>query len=387
MSSGASQVTLLKKEVTPGVTPTTGDWIYARQTNNTVTPTVNTAESEEITEERISQGSIVTSVTIAGDLEGEFSFETFDDLFAAAFYNVWTTNVLTFGGKVRQTFSMIKGYTDVDVYAQFKGLHVASMTLNITTQDKISITFTFAGMDYEGSTVNPATITIPANNKPFMSNINVGTLTLDGESLEGIACVSGLTITIDNGLQEQWCLGKPGYGPGAQIATAAGWTGDVTLAWSQKAFAIWGRQFTRQPIALSFPITDSIGNRYVFDLPSIEINGDLPTGGKNDILQATLNYTVSKIAPTLTRIPAVAVTGVTVSPSTNSMDVGDTQQLAATAAPSGAPQGVQWVSSAPSVATVSSTGLVTAVAVGSATITATSTADGTKSGTASVTVS
>jgi uncharacterized protein YjdB len=53
--------------------------------------------------------------------------------------------------------------------------------------------------------------------------------------------------------------------------------------------------------------------------------------------------------------------------------------------PSIASQAVTWTSSAPLVATVSSTGLVTAVDDGTATITATSVADGTKSDTCAVT--
>jgi len=85
--------------------------------------------------------------------------------------------------------------------------------------------------------------------------------------------------------------------------------------------------------------------------------------------------------------PSVA-TSVTLSPTTLSFSsLGDTEQLTATvrdqdgATISGA--SITWTSSSSSVASVSSTGLVAAVADGTATITATS---GTASGTASVTV-
>lgn len=82
----------------------------------------------------------------------------------------------------------------------------------------------------------------------------------------------------------------------------------------------------------------------------------------------------------------VAPTTVTVAPSTASIEVGATTDLAATVAPTGAPQSVSWTSSAPSIASVNSAGLVTGIAAGSATITARSTADTTKSGTAAITV-
>ena len=83
---------------------------------------------------------------------------------------------------------------------------------------------------------------------------------------------------------------------------------------------------------------------------------------------------------------APAVSGVTVAPTTATITEGATQQLTVTVAPSGAPQGVVWVSSDTEVATVNSTGLVTAVAAGECDITVTSTSDPTKSATCEVTV-
>lgn len=79
---------------------------------------------------------------------------------------------------------------------------------------------------------------------------------------------------------------------------------------------------------------------------------------------------------------------VTVTPSSSTLEVGGTSQLSATVADANgndiADAQVTWSTNAPGVARVTSSGLVTAVAVGSATITATS---GSASGTASVSVS
>lgn len=46
MSSGAKVVSHIIKEVTPGVTPT-GTWDTLRLTGNALTPTVNTAVSDD----------------------------------------------------------------------------------------------------------------------------------------------------------------------------------------------------------------------------------------------------------------------------------------------------------------------------------------------------
>lgn len=83
-----------------------------------------------------------------------------------------------------------------------------------------------------------------------------------------------------------------------------------------------------------------------------------------------------------------APTGVTVNAGAGIIDTdGGTLQLSATVAPAGAVQTVTWTSETPLIATVSATGLVTAVADGTATIKATSTVDATKSGTATIVVS
>jgi len=82
----------------------------------------------------------------------------------------------------------------------------------------------------------------------------------------------------------------------------------------------------------------------------------------------------------------VAVTGVTLSPTTLSLNVGGTATLTATVAPDNATDTtVTWASSDTTKATVSSSGLVKAKAVGAATITVTTT-DGKKTATCAVTV-
>ncbi|ARA80259.1 phage tail tube protein [Pseudomonas amygdali] len=384
MSSGAKVVSHIIKEVTPGVTPT-GTWDTLRLTGNALTPTVNTEVSDEITDTRLSQGSVATSIDIGGDLSAEFSFGSFDQLLEAAFYGVWTNDVLRVGD-TRNTFSIAKGYNDIGVYGVFKGAHVSTFALEIPEEGKVTATFNMACLDYTDSET-PIVVTPNApTTTPFLSNNNVGTILVNGQSLEGVACVSAMTINLDNSLQTQRCLGSDRLGPGAHIATEAAITGSITLAWSKRAWQIWKNTFTRLPIAVEFPITDSLGNKYTFSFPAVEVDGELPNGGKRDLIQIELNYTVAKQSPTITRVSAAAVTGVSTAPSTASVAVGATRQLSATVTPASANQAVTWSSATPGVATVSSSGLVTGVSAGTAVVTATSTADGSKTGSTTVTV-
>ena len=100
------------------------------------------------------------------------------------------------------------------------------------------------------------------------------------------------------------------------------------------------------------------------------------TSSENSSLKGTCSVTVT-----------TAVTSVTVSPTTLSLNVGGTYTLTKTVSPSTASnQNVTWSTSSTAVATVDSSGKVTAVAKGTCTITCTSSADSTKKGTCSVTV-
>jgi hypothetical protein len=99
-----------------------------------------------------------------------------------------------------------------------------------------------------------------------------------------------------------------------------------------------------------------------------------------------LNECGDASSATLTFTTKCPVTGVTVNPTNVSLtSVGATQQLTATVAPANATnQTVTWSSNNPSVATVSTSGLVTAVSCGTATITVT-TQDDNKTATCTVT--
>jgi glycosidase len=85
-------------------------------------------------------------------------------------------------------------------------------------------------------------------------------------------------------------------------------------------------------------------------------------------------------------VPVVAVTGVSVNPTSASVAAGLTTQLSASVAPSNATnQNVSWSSSNTAIATVTAAGLVTGVSQGTATITVT-TQDGNKTANAAITV-
>jgi uncharacterized protein YjdB len=139
-------------------------------------------------------------------------------------------------------------------------------------------------------------------------------------------------------------------------------------------------------------VTPGLGNKIGFE---VEVDDDDNGGTRDSQVSAFATTSNAWSTPsvfgtvyltTCTSQPPVLVTGVTVSPTSQTINVGGTVQLVATVAPSNATnQNVTWSTSNASFATVSSTGLVTGVAQGSATITVT-TVDQGKTATSAITV-
>ena len=112
-------------------------------------------------------------------------------------------------------------------------------------------------------------------------------------------------------------------------------------------------------------------------LDNLSVKVDAPVGGWISVT----NFAVTPIGG-----PGVPVTGVSLTPASVGLEIGETAMLTATVAPANASNPVvSWSSSAPTVASVDQNGVVTAIGAGSATITAT-TEDGGFTASSAVTV-
>ncbi len=111
---------------------------------------------------------------------------------------------------------------------------------------------------------------------------------------------------------------------------------------------------------------------------SATITATTQDGAKTAVCQVTVTANTSG---------TVSVSGISLDKTTLCLNVGGSEQLTATVLPANASnKAVAWTSSNPAVATVSNTGLVTAISVGNTTVTAIS-ADGAKTASCTVTVS
>lgn len=303
MSSGSQQGLSYAAEITAGVLPDPFDRKKLRFTSVSIDGSMTGTQSEEIRDNLISSGEYKTAVEYQGEISGELSYGTYDDLLAAAFHNEWAADVLSIGN-VRKTLSILREYKDAGGYHIFKGMQVTGMTLDVPEEGLITVTFTMQGMGRE-----PVTFTLPAGTvyastttNP-MTNVGVGDIVIDGDVMTDIACITAVSISIEFTTVAQKCLGK-GLSAGKIMATGVNITGSLTLAWGDESASLNELKYTDTPITFNFPISDDKGNKYILTVPEATTSGALPSGSRAEILQYQLEYTVRNQSPTLTRVPA-----------------------------------------------------------------------------------
>lgn len=387
MSSGAKVQLAWIKETTPGVTPA-GNWNVLTRVSNGLMPTFNSEDNNEIGFSRMAQGKTQTTVDVGGDIDTKWRFGALDEFMASCFGKAWASNVLTMGDD-RITFSVASYATDIGVSAIARGVQVASMNFDFPGDNEVTITMTMAARSWDDKGDNTSYIVNAQSesNERRFSFKDISGLKINGEQVgEDNACVDSFTLQFDNAVQTQRCIGNGNPYPGNIIATTFTPSGSITISWSKLGYQLWKRQQTGDAVSLEFTIGNADGS-YNILIPEMELSGGWPDGGSTDIIQVELDYTARRIPPTITRrAGAATISGVTVTPTTASIQTGKTRDLEAIVAPVGSSQQVTWSTSDAAKAIVSATGLVTGVAAGTATITAASKEDPTKTATATITV-
>lgn len=301
MSSGAKQLTRVGFEASPGVIATT--WETFAFTANGLDAKATTTESQTIKDTRIAAGTLVTGIEVQGDLESEFAYDTQDDLLEGVAFNQWVNNVLTFGGTTRKTFSVVRGFKDIDNYQVFTGCHLNQWTLSIPDSGIVTSKYSIMGMKRTAYEVAPTGTVTPAVDAPVLTSLSTGDILIDGQKKAGM-CVTQLDLTIDNSMQIQKCLDYENN-ISAVLETIMKGTGSFTIAWSKNTAELYEKQFLNEPISLEYSLKDSAGNKYTLSLPKLQLSAPLPSGKAGDILTTQFSFTVADEAPTLTRIPKV----------------------------------------------------------------------------------
>lgn len=305
MSSGAKIRLYYAEEQTPEVLPTTPVWNTVRRVTDGLTENVTTEASNSIVDSRFRQGGMATEAEILGSLEVELSIGLFDDFWSAVAMNNWASDVLNFGGDVRKTFTFVKVYSDIGQVFIYRGVRVNEATMNIATTGKITATFGLMGTLFERTTTNPVVDPLPVPEVVLVSALNVGDLTVNGETVVGTACMQTLALTINNNMEAIRCIGSQKLTATTYLEKIVDINVNTQYMFSAQSAGYIDFIKSRDTMPLEFSIEDSAGNGYAFEFPQLEVaEANHPDGGGEDIVTIDINYNHIRVSPVITRVIA-----------------------------------------------------------------------------------
>ncbi|MDA5045945.1 phage tail tube protein, partial [Acinetobacter baumannii] len=138
--------------------------------------------------------------------------------------------------------------------------------------------------------------------RPLVSMPNVENLLINGQSIQGKACLQSLTISINNNLEAIRCIGSGKYTPEFYIEKMMDIEANASFMFSSTSAGWIDAIKTRDVFTLTFDIKDSKGSKYSFNFPQLEVmEANHPDGGGDDIITVDINFAQVRTAPTIVR--------------------------------------------------------------------------------------
>lgn len=302
MSSGAKIRLYACEEAILGTTPANPVWYTVRRVTDSLTENVTTEDSSEVVDSRFRQGAVVTEAEVTGQLEFELSLGTFDLFLNVLAFNNWAANALSFGGGVRKSLTLVKVFEDIGQVFIYRGIQVNTGEMTIQTTGKITGNFGLVGSSFTRQQVNPVTNPIPASTRPLVSMPNVEKLLINGQSIQGKACLQTLTINFSNNLEAIRCIGSGKYTPEFYLEKMMDIGVNANFMFSATSASWIDAIKTRDVFTLTFDITDTKGSKYSFNFPQLEVKeANHPDGGGDDIITIDINFAQVRTSPTIVR--------------------------------------------------------------------------------------
>jgi hypothetical protein len=196
-AQGVNQNTYIKLEGVGGTLDPAVAWIPLRLITNGLSQSVEELESDEMLPGRHMAESRSGVSSVAGDLEAELTYGTFDMLLEAAFHGTWTANVLK-TGSTRRKFAILKHNEDIGRWLIYRGCEVGSVAIDCPLQGKIGVTFSMIGTKEEAYVFDGVTESIADPTETVMMTTFEGSLTEGGT---GLNHATALNLSLDNGME------------------------------------------------------------------------------------------------------------------------------------------------------------------------------------------
>lgn len=298
--SNAAEIGFIE-EVDWGTTPASALQTL-RITSESLQDQEESTESAEILADRQLRDVIMTGRFSQGDISGELSYGTLDDLLEGVLADVWSTDVLE-NGSTKKSFTFEKVIatpgTPSTHYLTYKGCRMDTLGLTFPTAEVITYALGILGKHSIGAaaTAGSGAYTAAGTTEPLASEQVVVT-----EASTSPGDVRSLSINLGNNLRRQMALGASdpiGFGYGGFRAS-----GVLELYFANRD--LYDKYVAETKTELEATVTGSDASAYVFTVPKARwgvptinlegVNGDVfasfPwTGIKDTVTGSTINIT------------------------------------------------------------------------------------------------
>lgn len=305
MADGSRHALYYVKEQVSNITPTNPALSTLRITGCTLGLDKDDLQSDEIRSDRQIADSRQGANQIAGDINFELSYGTFDELIQGVLQAAgWSTDTPSAGtdqiqtGTNRSSFTFIRHFSDItesdNPYHIFTGCEISSMQLSLPANGRVTGSFSIIGRGMRTAanldslsavTYNPVTTTLSMD--AFSGGISEG-----GSS---ISVITEASLTIQNGMGARFVVGsKESINPENGRSNV---TGQIS-AYFENSNLI-DKFLNEESSSISFELRDPQGNFILINLPRLNYSSAKPdVSGEGSIIlpmpfQVTLDPTTN----------------------------------------------------------------------------------------------
>lgn len=245
-----------------------------------------TVESDEIRADGNITDLMLAGYDVSGDIGGELSYGAWDDIFAAAFKNDWTADVLTNAMKTKSlTFEEMLEVGEADLYSRFTGCMVNKLSFSLQPKKPITMTASVMGRSEVTGDAEIASATYAAapTNSVMAAPRGVASLDVGGNTFR----VRSMTLDIVNNLRTRESIDD--------AYTAEFGKGSVQVTGSVEVYfdsnEVYQKALDHESVAITAALGRTAGEKYKIELPKA-ILGDVSKGErrKNTDVMMTLPF-------------------------------------------------------------------------------------------------
>lgn len=284
IATGSRHTLHFVAESTWGTTPATPTWTPCPITGVSLGMTKDALESGKLRADRQVEDLRHGNRQIAGDINGEFEYGSFDALLEAMAMGTWTANVLL-AGLTRRSFTFERFFDlTTNEYHRYTGCEVNSLSLSVAPNAMVETTFGIIGRDMTTGTTQVAGSTYSAAlaNSPYDSF--TGTISEGGSP---IADVTAIELNWENGMELANVIGSP-----LTLRPSDGksrLTGTLTAFFQNRT--LYDKFLNETSSSLEFTLTDPDSQSITFELPNIKYTGGNPDVSGEGQVTIALEFT------------------------------------------------------------------------------------------------